>query len=114
VLTVIFDLTVAVEVGMVLAAGLFIKRVTDTTQVSALDETGATGQEHEQVADLPKGVLIYRVFGALLFGAADKLDSVLRRMGAETRVVILHMATVTALDGTALNALETLRVKLGH
>ncbi|HTO05011.1 MAG TPA: SulP family inorganic anion transporter, partial [Opitutus sp.] len=58
VLTVIFDLTVAVEVGMVLAAGLFIKRVTDTTQVSALDETGASGQGHEHVADVPKGVLI--------------------------------------------------------
>jgi sulfate permease, SulP family len=112
VLTVIFDLTVAVEVGMVLAAGLFIKRVTDTTQVSALDETGLGGQGHERVADVPKGVLIYRVFGALLFGAADKLDSVLRRAGAETRVVIIHMAAVTALDGTALNALETLHEKL--
>ena len=112
VLTVIFDLTVAVEVGMVLAAGLFIKRVTDTTQVSALDETGLSGQGHERVQDVPKGVLIYRVFGALLFGAADKLDSVLRRAGAETRVVILHMAAVTALDRTALNALETLQEKL--
>jgi SulP family sulfate permease len=114
VLTVLFDLTVAVEVGMVLAAGLFIKRVTDTTQVSALDETGASGLGHERVDNVPKGVLIYRVFGALLFGAADKLDSVLRRTGADTRVVILHLASVTALDGTALNALETLREKLRH
>ena len=97
---------------MVLAAGLFIKRVTDTTHVSAMDETGAGGQGHERVADVPRGVLIYRVFGALLFGAADKLDSVLRRTGAETRVVILHMASVTALDGTALNSLETLHEKL--
>ncbi|MSU25605.1 MAG: STAS domain-containing protein [Opitutus sp.] len=113
-LTVVFDLTVAVEVGMVLAAGLFIKRVTDTTQVSALDETGASGQGHEQVKDVPAGVLIYRVFGALLFGAADKLDSVIRRANADTRVVILHMAAVTALDATALNALETLHEKLRH
>lgn len=112
VLTVVFDLTVAVEVGMVLAAGLFIKRVTDTTHVSAMDEAGAIGQGHERVADVPKGVLVYRVFGALLFGAADKLDSVLRRTGADTRVVILHMVSVTALDGTALNALETLHEKL--
>jgi len=114
VLTVIFDLTVAVEVGMILAAGLFIKRVTDTTQVSALDETGASGQGHEHVKDVPPGVLVYRVFGALLFGAADKLDSVIRRTGADTRVVILHMAAVTALDATALNALETLHEKLRH
>ncbi len=113
-LTVLFDLTVAIEVGMILAAGLFIKRVTDTTQVSALDETGAPGQGHEQVRDLPAGVLIYRVFGALLFGAADKLDSVIRRTGADTRVIIIHMAAVTALDATALNALETLYEKLRH
>jgi SulP family sulfate permease len=55
---------------------------------------------------------VYRVFGALLFGAADKLDSVVRRAGADTRVVILHMAAVSALDATALNALETLHAKL--
>jgi SulP family sulfate permease len=113
-LTVIFDLSVAVEVGMILAAGLFIKRVTDTTQVSALDETGAAGQGHERVANVPRGVLVYRVFGALLFGAADKLDNVIRRMGADTRVVVLHMAAVTALDATALNALESLHEKLRH
>jgi SulP family sulfate permease len=113
-LTVVFDLTVAVEIGMILAAGLFIKRVTDTTHVTALDEQGAPGQGHEPVPVLPRGVLVYRVFGALLFGAADKLDSVLRRAGADTRVVILHVAAVTALDATALNALETLHEKLRH
>lgn len=113
-LTVVFDLTVAVEVGMILAAGLFIKRVTDTTQVTALDETSASGQGHEQVKNVPPGVMVYRVFGALLFGAADKLDSVIRRANADTRVVILHMAAVTALDATALNALDTLHEKLRH
>jgi SulP family sulfate permease len=112
VLTVIFDLTIAVEVGMVLAAGLFIKRVTDTTRVTALDETGAPGQGHEPLPALPPGVLVYRVFGALLFGAADKLDSVLRRASADTRVVVLHLAAVTALDATALNALDSLHAKL--
>jgi SulP family sulfate permease len=113
-LTVVFDLTVAVEIGMILAAGLFIKRVTDTTHVAAIDDTGAPGQGHEAVKDLPPGVLVFRVFGALLFGGADKLDNVLRRGGADARVVILHMAAVTALDGTALNALETLHEKLRH
>jgi len=112
VLTVVFDLTIAVEVGMILAAGLFIKRVTDTTHVAALDEQGASGFGHESIPDLPRGVLVYRVFGALLFGAADKLDSVMRRAGTDTRVVILHVAAVTALDATALNALETLHAKL--
>jgi SulP family sulfate permease len=112
VLTVVFDLSVAVEVGMVLAAFLFVKRVADTTQVSAHDEDGAAGQGHERVENLPHGVLVYRVFGALMFGAADKLDSVMRRANADTRIVILHLAALTALDGTALNALETLHEKL--
>ena len=113
-LTTCFDLTVAVKYGLILAGALFVKRVTDTTQVSALDEVGAAGQGHEQVKDVPRGVLVYRVFGALLFGAADKLDSVIRRANTDTRVVILHMASVTALDATALNALETLHDKLRH
>jgi SulP family sulfate permease len=113
-LTVVFDLTVAVEIGMILAAGLFIKRVTDTTHVAAIDDAGAPGQGHEAVKDLPPGVLVYRVFGALLFGGADKLDNVVRRGAADARVVILHLAAVTALDGTALNALENLHEKLRH
>lgn len=114
-LTVLFDLTVAVEMGMILAAGLFIKRVTDTTHVAAIDGTGAPGQQgHEAVKNVPPGVLIYRVFGALLFGAADKVDNVLRRAAADANVVVLHMAAVTAMDGTALNALETLHEKLRH
>lgn len=111
-LTTCFDLTVAVKYGLILAAALFIKRIADTTQVFAHDEAASTSQGHEPVADLPSGVLVYRVFGALLFGAADKLDSVMRRAGADTRVVILHLAAVAALDATALNALETLHEKL--
>jgi SulP family sulfate permease len=112
ILTTCFDLTVAVKWGLVLAAALFIKRIADTTHVIAHDEEASITQGHEPVANLPKGVLVYRVFGALLFGAADKLDSVVRRAGADTKVVVLHMAAVTALDATALNALESLHAKL--
>lgn len=113
VLTVLFDLTVAVEIGLLLAAFLFIKRVTDTTQVAALDDAQTPSQlASDHSLPVPRGVLVYRVLGALLFGAADKLDSVLRRTGADTQVVILHVAAVTAIDGTALNALETMHEKL--
>ena len=97
---------------MVLAAFLFVKRVADTTQVTSHDEDDAAGQGHERVENLPPGVLVYRVFGALMFGAADKLDTVMRRANADTRVVILHLAALTALDGTALNAMDTLHEKL--
>ncbi|MFT3870224.1 MAG: SulP family inorganic anion transporter [Nibricoccus sp.] len=110
-MTVCFDLTKAVGVGMVLAAFLFVKRVADTTEVQSM--TGdAKAAPHERVANLPKNVIVYRVFGALLFGAADKLDTVLRRAGGDTRVVILHMAAVTAMDTTALDRLEDLHMKL--
>lgn len=112
-LTVLFDLTVAVEVGMVLAAFSFIKRVADTTQVHAMTGEEAAGSEgHERVSNVPKGVMIYRVRGALLFGSAEKLESIIRRSGGDTRLIILHLAAVTAMDATALNRVESLLAKL--
>ncbi|MBL9215461.1 MAG: STAS domain-containing protein [Opitutaceae bacterium] len=112
-LTVLFDLTVAVEVGMVLAAVMFIKRIADTTQVHAMTgETNPPFAGHEPVSDVPPGVLIYRVFGALMFGSAEKLENIIRRAGGQTDVIIVHMAAVTAMDATALNRLETLHAKL--
>ncbi len=111
-LTVCFDLTKAVGIGMILAAGLFVKRVAETTQVQAMtgDRSGEPG--HEQIKNLPNDVVVYRVFGALLFGAADKLDTVLRRAGGGVKVIILHMAAVTSMDTTALDRLEDLHAKL--
>jgi len=113
-LTVVFDLTVAVEVGMVLAAFAFIKRVADTTKIHAMtgEEAEAGGSGHEPVKDVPRGVMIYRVFGALLFGSAEKIESIIRRTGGDTTIVILHMAAVTAMDATALNRVENLHEKL--
>ena len=115
-LTVLFDLTVAVEVGMVLAAVTFIKRVADTTQIHSMtgEEAAAGGQGHEPVANVPPGVMIYRVFGALLFGSAEKLESIIRRSGGDTTVIILHLAAVTAMDATALNRVENLHAKLAR
>ena len=113
-LTVLFDLTVAVEVGMLLAAMSFIKRVADTTKIHQMtgEEAAVGGQGHEPVANVPRGVMIYRVFGALLFGSAEKLESIIRRSEGDTHVVILHMAAVTAMDATALNRVENLQEKL--
>lgn len=109
-LTVAFDLTTAVQIGMMLAAALFVKRVADTTEIQAMAREGEGG--HEQVKDLPPEAVVYRVFGALLFGAADKLETVLRRAGGDVRVIILHMAAVTAMDATALARLEELHERL--
>ncbi|HVS53732.1 MAG TPA: SulP family inorganic anion transporter [Opitutaceae bacterium] len=110
VLTVCFDLTTAVQIGMMLAAALFVKRVADTTEIRTIAAEGEGA--HEQVKNLPKEVVVYRVYGALLFGAADKLETVLRRAGGDLRVIILHMAAVTAMDSTALARLEELHEKL--
>jgi SulP family sulfate permease len=113
-LTVVVDLTVAVEIGMVLAAILFIKRSSETTQIMAVDETTETeGSHHSLVGkEVPKGVMVYRMMGAFFFGAVDKLESVLKRVNQEPEVLILRMRKVVAMDATGLNALEDLYEKL--
>ena len=113
-LTVVVDLTVAVEVGMVLAAVLFIKRVSETTQITAVDETTETeGSQHSLVGrEIPRGVMIYRIFGSFFFGAVDKLESALKRLKEEPDVLILRMRKVLAMDATGLNALEDLYERL--
>jgi SulP family sulfate permease len=113
-LTVVVDLTVAVEIGMVLAAILFIKRVSETTQITAVDETIETeGSHHSLVGkEVPPGVMVYRMFGAFFFGATDKLESVLKREKQEPDVLILRMRKVVAMDATGLNALEDLYERL--
>lgn len=109
-LTVIFDLVIAVEVGMVLAAMLYVKRVSDTTEVSRV-----TGQDMlerpEQIAQgkaIPPGVIVYRIFGPFLFGAAEKMEAALEASGDLPQVLILRLHLVTAMDATGLNALESL------
>ncbi|HEX4264117.1 MAG TPA: sulfate permease [Verrucomicrobiae bacterium] len=113
-LTVIIDLTVAVETGMVLAAILFIKRVSDTTQITAVDESTETeGAHHSLIGkEVPKGVMVYRIFGSFFFGAADKLESSLKCLKQEPDVLILRMRKVLAMDATGLNALEDLYERL--
>lgn len=113
-LTVVVDLTVAVEIGMVLAAILFIKRSSETTQILAVDESTETeGSHHSLVGkEVPKGVMVYRMMGAFFFGAVDKLESALKREKQEPEVLILRMRKVMAMDATGLNALEDLCGKL--
>ena len=112
-LTVLVDLTVAVEVGMVMAAVLFIQRISENTQITAVDESSDYEGAHESLAgkQIPKGVMIYRVFGAFFFGAADKLETALKRANQEPDVLILRMRTVIVMDASGLNALEDLYEK---
>ncbi len=109
-LTVVFDLVVAVEVGMVLAAVLFIKRVAETTEVSRVMESDVLESPEQLVSgkEIPDGVVVYRIFGPFLFGAAEKMEDALERMDALPKVLILRMHLVSAMDATALNALESM------
>jgi SulP family sulfate permease len=109
-LTVVFDLVIAVEVGMVLAAILFIKRMSETTeiaQVTGRDEL-ETPEQIVHGKDIPDGVVVFRIFGPFFFGAAEKMEDALQRVGTLPRVLILRMQLVPAMDATALNALESI------
>jgi SulP family sulfate permease len=106
-LTVIFDLVVAVQVGMVLAAVLFIRRISETTEVSRVTHEDML-ERPEQLAcgkPLPDGVIVYRIFGPFLFGAAEKLMDALTRAEHWPTVLVLRLHLVTAMDTTGMNAL---------
>ena len=113
-LTVVFGLTLAIEVGMVLAAMLFIRRVSQTTNVMVVDKKLETDLSKYSLEgkDIPDGVMVFRIFGVLMFGAADKLESILSQMGETPKIAILRMRTVLAMDSTALDVLDHLYEKL--
>ena len=113
-LTVFFGLTAAVEVGMFIAIFFFIWRITDLTHVSLADESPLPDDGEDTLIRkaVPKGVMIYRVFGALFFGAADKLEAILSKTHTEPDVLILKMHEVISMDASALHTLEHLHDKL--
>ena len=109
-LTVLADLTVAVEVGMVLAALLYIRRVAQTTTVSRVtDAYIEAGRPHIlQDKVIPDCVAIFRIHGPFLFGATDKLHEIAEQADDLPRVVVLRLRNMTAIDATGLSAIEEL------
>src|SRR5262245_32366055 len=107
-LTVFADLTVAVEVGMVLAALLFIRRVADTTKVTAVTRAELEDSRVHSLAphSLPDYVRLFRIEGPLLFGATDKLRVIVDDLAQLPPIVILRLRHMTALDATGLRAIE--------
>jgi len=120
-MTVFFDLVQAIEIGIVLAALLFMKRMADVTEVKVRNmdagedtDDGSAGDtvsasESGEENELPKtkvfkDVLIYEINGAFFFGAADKFLAVTSEVGKKTRVLIIKMKHVPAMDATALHA----------
>lgn len=107
-LTVFADLTVAVEAGMILAALVFIRKVTQTTTVSQVtEEYLQEGHKHIlQHKEIPPFVSIFRIHGPFLFGATDKINDVIARIPELPPIIILRLRNMTAIDGTGLQALE--------
>jgi SulP family sulfate permease len=113
-LTVFADLTVAVEAGMILAALLYIRKVTATTSVQRITaDYIARGEPHVlQGKDVPAGAAIFAIHGPFLFGAADKLEAILDDADSLPPVVVLRLRNVPAIDATGLGALEDLAERL--
>jgi SulP family sulfate permease len=113
-LTVLADLTLAVQVGMILAALTFIRKVTQTTTVSAVtQEYVEDGRVHIlQDKDIPNYATIVRIHGPFLFGATDKLNEAVEPLDQLPPIVILRLRNMTAIDATGLQALEDLADRL--
>jgi SulP family sulfate permease len=107
-LTVLADLTVAVEAGMIIAALMFIRRVTATTTVSRVTHDYVRrGRAHIlQDKDIPSYVTILRIHGPFLFGATDKLTAQAAHIAEFAPIVVLRLRNMTALDGTGLRAIQ--------
>jgi SulP family sulfate permease len=107
-LTVIADLTLAVEVGMILAALLYIRRVSSTTTVSMVtSDYIESGRAHSlQDKTIPPYVAIFRIHGPLLFGVTDKVAAITDRIDHLPPIVILRLRNMTAIDATGIKALE--------
>ena len=122
-LTVFVDLTVAVQVGIVVASLLFMKRMSDMTHVQGVTEPLADVDVHEEIVGkrvveghaIPSGVEIYEVNGPFFFGAADKLrDTLLEISPRPPKAFILRMRNVPAIDATGIHALEQMAKKCRH
>lgn len=111
-LTVFFDLVTAIEVGMILAAFLFMKRMSDVTNVKSIEESEESdsldleGAIFHYNKSLLKKVHIYEINGPFFFGAADKFLEVSNQMNENYKVLILRMGKVPAMDATGFHALE--------
>ena len=119
ILTVAFDLVVAIEIGMLLACLLFMKRMSDETSVKSWKYTSISEEEaaiakqdkeeKEQLMKISESIRVYEMSGPLFFGAADRIGTIVVK--DMTKYLILRMRSVPAVDITAMNAMESLYEK---
>ena len=111
-LTVFVDLTVAIQVGILLAAFVFLQKMSTETQVSSLtvglqDDDEAEGRDMSQIA-VPDGVEVFEVYGSLFFGAVAQFRESIRVVGKRPKVLILRMRNVLSIDASGIHILEEL------
>jgi SulP family sulfate permease len=112
-LTIIFDLTIAIEVGMLIACVLFIKRVMETTEISVITDEIDPNQEsdidlHEEHLIVPKGVEVYEINGPYFFGIATQFEEIMSQIGDRPKVRIIRMRKVPFIDSTGIHNLTNL------
>lgn len=112
-LTVIFDLTIAIEIGLLLAVVLFLRRVMENTQIKVygekLDVAEGTDSSYHEVLNVRKGVSVYEIDGPFFFGVATKFDEMMRTSMSDKPIVrIIRMRKVSFIDATGLHNLEVL------
>ena len=112
-LTVIFDLTVAIEVGLVIACVLFMRRVMETTEISVIKDEIDPNKEsdlevHEEHLIVPEGVEVYEINGPYFFGIATKFEEIMANMGDRPKVRIVRMRKVPFIDSTGVHNLTNL------
>ncbi|MCH5245290.1 MAG: sulfate permease [Muribaculaceae bacterium] len=117
-LTVVFDLTIAIEIGLMLAIILFLRRVMENTQVKVyseqLDATGGTDASVHEILNVSPGVEVYEIDGPFFFGVATKFDELMRSGMSKTPIVrIIRMRRVPFIDSTGIHNLEIL-IKSSH
>ncbi len=109
VLTVVFDLTIAIEVGLVMAILLFMKRVMESTQIKVIRdqmEVHHDGERHDEQLSIPAGVEVYEIEGPFFFGIANKFDEAMRRVGDLSPIRVVRMRKVSFIDSTGIHNLE--------
>lgn len=112
-LTVIFDLTIAIEIGLLIAMVLFMKRVAETTRITVNKDvlnlsSGGEVAYPDEVLTIPKGVEVYEIEGPFFFGIANKFDEIMKIVGKKPKVRVIRMRSVPFIDSTGLHNLESL------
>ena len=113
-LTIIFDLTIAIEVGLICACLLFMKRMAETTEVKLildeidLNQDADMGRGDLEHLIIPEGVEVYEINGPYFFGAGNRFEDIMARYGNRPKVRIIRMRKVPFIDSTGLHNLENL------